>query len=215
MVQTKLFSKQLVTTPVTNEVPIFQADGTMKSGTVAGSGSLTSFVAYVDLGTATDVVMEPVRPWQDETLNPGDLDRNVDVPRCLSVTTTHGGGPNMTGTVTYNGIDADGATIQEVITINDGVAPTTHITDRAFARVTSVVVDQTDVGILHIYSLGWVDEFGLPNYPFNAAGDVFKVSVGGFDSTGYGVNTTYGVVDATGIIGIGTQITFWYRPFKT
>lgn len=156
------------------------------------------------------------RAWRDETVNPPYL-LQPDVPRTIYVTTLPEipGVTTMTGTVTINGIDADGRTISDVITVNTNIF-FIYETNYAFALITSVVVDQTDVTTLSQYAVGFGEKVGLPNYPFNAAGDVFKISVtGGGDLPAalFTINATYGTVDFVGGLVVPITYVFWYRPY--
>lgn len=134
-----------------------------------------------------------------------------DLPRAISVFVVAGPLENPTGTITINGIDADGAVIQEVINV-DTAGTVTYYTLRAFLKITSVVIDQTDGGTQSLFSVGWYKRFGLPNYPFNATSDVIGAYLSGVLQTTVTINATYGTVDPFAG-GIGTEN--WriiYRP---
>lgn len=176
---------------------------------------------YIGLDAAlNNIVIQ--RNWQDETITPPVV-RATDVPRNLQVTGINLDLMNdMVGTVTVNGLDADGATIQEVFTINvtalEGTE--TYVGNRAFAIITSIVADKTGSSLNAQYSVGVGDKIGFPNYPWWDQGghgygeEVFKVAVSGTDipSGSYTVNGTYGTVDPSPVAlpAAGVWMTVWY-----
>ena len=154
------------------------------------------------------------RPWQDETVLPAGMIVQVDIPRNITIGVRPQVFTTMTGTVTINGLDADGVVISEVFTINDAFN-NNYTGDKAFSIVTSIVADQTDITNISTYSVGVGGKFGFENYPFNSTSDVFKVARNGADivSTNYTVNATYGTV-ISGIFAssvFGDWITVWRR----
>ena len=180
----------------------------------------TDCVHYADIVVASaDQILALLTPWVDDTISYGDIEfgLNPDIPRNLVVYVNAGLFGDATGTVTINGTDANGAVIQEVFTIEVGIGTgEAYVGDRAFGRVSSIVIEQTDVNLGGTLSIGIGSKFGLPNYPFNATGDVFKITLNTRDEnlTNWTVNTTYGTaVRDVAIVG-GEDVTFWYRPFK-
>ncbi len=132
----------------------------------------------------------------------------------FNVQETSGRNP-VTGTITLNGVDCDGAAISEVFTINVPAGLALLYTGvKAFSTVTDFTITNT-VGI-GMVTCSEGDKIGLPNYPFNATTDVFKVCYGGFEITGggYVLNATYGTIDMTGLMGAASPFMVWYRPFK-
>lgn len=172
----------------------------------------TDCVVYMDVKAADDDGILASRSYRNESVTVFAF--QIDVPRQVTVSTI----PlmsTMTGTVTINGIDADGAALSVDITINDS-SNTTHTTDEAFARVSSVVV--TSAGGTGNYKVGWNDTLGLPNYPWQASTDLFKLKKGTADvpTTTFTINATYGTIkiDDYAVIALGDDYTFWYRPYK-
>lgn len=154
-----------------------------------------------------------MRPWQDENLGPLDLAKQVDYPRRLQVTCQNNDFmSNMTGTVTIDGIDADGAAIQEIITVNVPVgAPVIYLTDYAFARVSAITTDKTDLHLGDQYEMGVTVDWGVPNYPLALAGDVFKATIDGVD-TGFGViNPVLGTVALADVFLAIADVVIFYR----
>lgn len=185
-------------------------------------GGVTFHLTYNVGLVANDIdAIITLRTWQDETVLPAAFFAQVDFCRTISATVT-----NMdpftatTGTITINGINGDGVIIQEVITVNVAALspPITYETNRAFNRITSVVIDQTDVHMLDTYMIGVADGIGVTNIPLNAAGDIFKVCYNGVDvdPAVFVVNTTYGTVH-TGIVlqpAFGGIIEVCTRPWR-
>jgi hypothetical protein len=176
----------------------------------------TDVVLYMDCLAASNLSLLPaLTAWTDATLS--IFVAQPDVPRNLQARCVSAGGINpMTGTITINGYDADGAVIQEVITVNvAGGAVTTYYTNRAFGYVTSVVVDQTDAKAGSTFSMGISDKFGLPNYPFGATTDVFKVKKNNaavaYAGIGGQVDITYGTYNNPTPAIVGDDMTFWVR----
>jgi len=60
------------------------------------------------------------------------------------------------------------------------------------------------------FSIGISDKLGLPNYPFGAAGDVFKVKKNNAHITTPTISATYGTSNCATITG-GDDFTFWIR----
>ena len=172
----------------------------------------TSCVVYMDLLVSDVQGIVAIRQWQDETIT---ADGQPDVPRNMTVTAIMGIGVSIDGTVTVHGIDADGAVISEVFTISHvGIAIYTG--NRAFAKVTSIVTDQTGTSVGSFYHVGFGEKLGLPNYPFNATSDVFKMKIGTADQVIalWAINITYGTVASPIAVSDGNDYTFWYRPYK-
>ena len=146
------------------------------------------------------------RAWTDETVS--TFVKQPDVIRGFIIRTTPIAG-TMTGTVTINGTDIFGATIQEIITINDA-AGTTHKTDLAFATVTNIVANQTDV-TASLYSMGISNRFGI-DYPLGVVSDVIKVHLAGdhLAPAGYTVDATYGTVEISGSVLTNDNVEIWY-----
>jgi hypothetical protein len=125
------------------------------------------------------------------------------------VTSTAGA---CTGYVDISGIDADGKSIAERVTVNvPDQGSTTYYTALAFRKVSRIdITVATGRGTLLV---GTSDKVGLPNYPFNATTDVFAVTKNGADITVPTVNITTGTVDMATITA-GDDITIFYQPFK-
>lgn len=215
MVENVLSSQQLAASGSTGDVLTKGAAG-VNVWTAPDELSESTYVVAYDLAQPEDAQqLVAIRLWQDETLNVGDLANQIDYPRRLTVTATNNDLTNMTGTVTINGLDADGATIQEIITINLAPGPPdVQNTDRAFSLITTIVADQTDAHVADAYQVGTLDDWGVPNYPLNAAGDVFKAAVNGIDATIVAVVTAFGTVNLGGI-GVATvPVVIFYRSTK-
>ena len=201
--------------PAADAAGYFKSDG---SNIMSISNPLYSEVKRSD---CVNYIIGPVgaedvltyRQWQDETVS--TFVNQPDVPRNITVSTIPEFLATMTGTVTVNGIDADGAVIQEVFTINEAIV-TKHTGNRAFALVTSIVADQTDATTLSQYAVGRGYKIGLPNYPFQATTDVFKVKKAHDDygSANWTVNATYGTVEDSTPSVAEEVYHYWYRPFK-
>lgn len=201
--------------PIYHDVQ-FAAFGLDPSAFGSGSvdrGDISHCVLYQDVqDTSADRILA-LRAWQDETVVAVFLDAQPDVPRNISAECRAGFGGVMTGTITINGINADGAVIAEVLTVDvAATGTTTYYTNQAFALISSVVADQTDANAGAFYLIGVSDKLGLPNYPFNAGADVFKVKKNINNIAIPTVNATYGTVDCA-VITDDDDWTFWYRPY--
>ena len=175
-------------------------------------GVTTDCVLYQDLVEANnEVLSNGTQTWQDETISLFLI--QPDVPRQITVTAVNLEFViSQTGTVTINGTDADGATIQEVVTVNNPPGAVTYTTNHAWGKITSYVTDQTGSANA-VYMVGINDVVGLPNYPFNANTDVFKTKKNNRDITVPTVVAAYGTVDLA-TIAAGDDWTFWHRNFK-
>ena len=146
-----------------------------------------------------------------------------DVPRQITFELIAMGTPGQdcTGTLTINGIDADGATISEVFSGLDspvGGPSETGTTDHAFAGITSIAKSNLGGNAIGILLIGFNDALGLPNYPFKATTDVFKIKRGAISPgslVGWTIGITYGTALPGAAITTNDDFTFWYRPFKT
>ena len=177
-----------------------------------GPGNFTFCTTYrIQNLQSYNSVLVP-RIYQNETVSSFLL--QPEAPRNVSVSTTPIL-PKMTGTITVNGKDIDGASISEEFVIDDSVG-TNHIGVKAFAFILSVVVVKTGGGVGSRYSVGLGKIFGFLGYPWNAATDVLKLAVNGVDRNAT-VNPVYGTIDYTPVIAIvsGDIMTAWYRPHKT
>lgn len=136
-----------------------------------------------------------LRPWTDETVIAFVI--QPDTPRNVILQVRAGGGGTCTGTVVVSGFDANGARKTETFTVNNA-GNVNYTGSVAFALLSKVETDRTDVTVGSLYSLGFGDKLGYPNYPW-IAGKVFKVTVNGADVTGSTIDLTNGTVD-TGIL---------------
>ena len=185
----------------------------LRTQIAAAVGTRTYVCTYTNAQPVDIEQIVAIRQWQDETLNVGDLANQIDYPRTLTVTATNADiGTNMTGTVTINGTDADGAVIAEIVTINvPPGAPVEYATDKAFGIITSIVADQTDVHLGDQYSVGTGLYWGVPNYPLAAAADAFKAVLDGVDSGITTVVAAYGTVLLTAAIAAPSDVVIFYK----
>lgn len=185
-----------------------------KNLTISGDirGGVTYVVTYIDLLAATDDNILGLRTWQSETID--TFDSQPVVPRSIRIVTLPEIFGTMVGTVNLLCMDADGYNITESIDINDNVQ-TTHESNIACAKVLTITTVQTDETIDSFYSVGIDEKIGLPNYPFEKQGDVFKVKKSKADVAVGTVAPAYGTVDLSGTgIALDDDFTFWYRPFR-
>jgi len=176
----------------------------------------TYVVSYSNSNPSGSALLLGFRLWQDENVAAVGFVAQVDYPRRITITCLNLDIlTNMTGTVTINGFDADGVTIQEILTVNVPPGPAVpYMTNYCFAFITSITTDQTDAHLGDQYSMGASAIFGVPNYPLAAAGDVFKATLGGVDTAILAVNTTYGAVTLGGVIIAPVDLVMFYRSAK-
>jgi len=211
--QNVLSSEQLAASPVADKVLTTDGDVNAWAAPAAIFGKRTYVASYPDAQVGGVAQIVTGRAFADETLTTANFANQIDYPRTVSVTAQNLNiSTNMTGTVTLNGTDADGATIQEVVTVN--VSPsttTTYETDLAFILLTTIVTDKTDAHVGDQYSVGVTQDWGVPNYPLAAAGDAFKATVDGVNSGITAVDTTNGVVNIVAAIVAPGEIVIFYN----
>lgn len=136
-----------------------------------------------------------------------------DVPRQIRiyVNVTGGGGSGKTATFVLTGVSANGEIISQTWSAQDLGTELTLLSNAAFALGTSLVVTGVSSPCSGTFIVGYTDVLGLPNYPFAATPNVFKIKKNNTDITVPTVNTTYGTVDCATISG-GDDFTFWYKP---
>lgn len=173
----------------------------------------THCVSYIDVQAASTTLILASRNWTDETVTAFAL--QPAHPRIVSVSTVLCSGGSCIGTVTVYGIDADGASISEVFTINDAT-PTIYNGVKAFRLITQIVTDRTDSTLGNRYSVGIAIGFGVPNYPLNAVADMFAITVNGANSaiSTWTISASYGTVVRDVGPNVGDDIMFLYRPYK-
>lgn len=174
-------------------------------------GGHTDVVHYQDvLAAANDAILTSAN-FGNGTLSAVG---QPDVPRAIRLYVSVTGGSGQTATVTINGTDADGATISQVWTGIDLGSAWTVTTNHAYALVTNVVGSANTGGpYTATVEVGTTTKLGLPNYPFNATGDVFKQKRNNANESVGSVSATYGTVDVTSVTG-GDDFTWWVRPYK-
>lgn len=197
--------------------------------TTNGSGTLsftdpmalarTDVVSYIDLEGADDDGILTLRVFQIETVNEGSLDGQINYPRCIVVELTPPSPTDQTtGDVQINGLDANGDTISETLSMDANMGTDTETTDKAFIKITSVVVSNVSGDGGATYIVGWNDTVGYPNYPWGATTDIFKilwnaafVQIGSLT-----INATYGTVkfDDIATITTGDDIVIFIRVNK-
>ena len=173
-----------------------------------GIGLTTYVASYPKANGAAVGWVLPSRPWQDETVNV--FVNQIDHPRLVTATCLNGDiMTNMTGTITINGIDADGAALADVLTINvPPGGPVVYTTTHAYVLISSIVTDQTDAHFTDTYSIGTNDTFGVPNYPITS---VHKCAVEGIDNPFILISATYGLISPNPVVVLQKDLVFFYR----
>lgn len=193
------------------ELPLTKTDG--GDFVTLRKGSTTYIGTYPQAKVADFQWILVNRTWQDETINSGSFVNQVDYPRRIVVTCANADLiSNMTGTVTINAIDADGVTIQDVITVDVPPGPPVEFTStHAVALINSIVTDQTDAHLGDQYAVGIDDVYGVPNYPITS---IFKAAVEGLDNGITLISATYGLVQLNPIAVVPADIAFFYRSAR-
>lgn len=159
------------------------------------------YTYYAAYAAAADNIFV-ARPWIDEV--PPML-ITTDMPRNLQFRVIAGGGGTCTGTITILGLDAQGAMLTETIIVNNAGAAT-YTGNKAFALLTSITTDRTDVTIGSMYSGGLGEKVGVPNYPWTIAGRIVKATINGIEYVGT-EDLTYGTIDLSpGVIIAPTNV---------
>ena len=127
-----------------------------------------------------------------------------DHPRCITVSQSGSGAPSA-GTITINGILANGDAGSEVLSMPSRNCLVAGF--KAFAKVTSIVGFK--VGNGQTLSVGMNDVFGLPSSVFGA-GSVYKYQKAQTDQTLPKVDISNGTVNLATITN-GNDCTIWYK----
>lgn len=128
-----------------------------------------------------------------------------DHPRCVTVTQAGSGTP-ISGTVTINGIFANGETGSESVSVPAQV--TSVSTNYAFAKVTSVV--GYNAGSDMTLGIGYNDVFGLPVDRLLRDDAIYKEAKAQADLTIKEVYPAYGTTNLATITN-GADVSVWFR----
>jgi len=210
---------------------VLRTDETITKTASTGSDYVTLAVDQTKLRvthcvTYTDVLALDANGAFSGVLSGGSIGIVVqpDIPRVLSATLDAIGTPGQwkQADITITGKDQDGKAISKLFDDfrhDVGDPSTTGSTDHAFATISDITVANIlgDAG-MGTLSIGFTNSMGLPNYPFNSTGDVFKIKLGTLSPegiAGWTINKTYGTALPDVAIQVGDDYTFWYRPYAT
>ena len=161
--------------------------------------------SIIILGAAWTTIVYTVLPGQP------------DVPRSISIEVVPDPFQTCIGNVEINGINADGAIINEDFDINVLYpAIQTEETVRAFRLVTNVnITGASGTGTI---TVSIEDRIGVSNISLNTTTDIFALNLNGVNVpvTSYTINATYGTIDMDDVANIqtGDNLEIWCRPNK-